>query len=156
VQQIDFQSLSASGADDDLEPSLEDQPMSLVTNPLPTSLPNDRQATGSNLQITLSSSIADSTERPAPFTSISDSSLIDSTSMTDLNWPVLGSPADIDKRYRCHTCDATFSRFADKRRHEKKHQLFMISCTYCSKSFYRRDKFREHCKKRHGIDSSVC
>jgi uncharacterized CHY-type Zn-finger protein len=68
----------------------------------------------------------------------------------------LESPVHTDKRYRCYTCDATFTRFADKRRHEKKHQLFMISCTHCSRSFYRRDKFRDHCRKTHGLDSPVC
>lgn len=141
---------------DHLEPSLENQPMDLLTSPLPTRLPTDRQTTESNLQTALTSSIADSSERSAPFISISDSSLIDSTSITDLNWSVLESPVHTDKRYRCYTCDATFTRFADKRRHEKKHQLFMISCTHCSRSFYRRDKFRDHCRKTHGLDSPVC
>jgi hypothetical protein len=53
----------------------------------------------------------------------------------------------------CNGCQVTFGRPSEYRRHLNKHTGRTHPCTEpgCSKSFYRRDKLRDHLRQRHRV-----
>lgn len=62
-----------------------------------------------------------------------------------------------DERFECDTCDQSFGRLADLRRHVQKHQesKFVCDVTGCEKGFYRLDKLRDHVRTAHNGTLSV-
>jgi hypothetical protein len=57
-----------------------------------------------------------------------------------------------DSRIECPSCDSTFLRSADLRRHMEKHRepaKYSCDMAGCGKDFYRLDKFRDHIRQAH-------